>query len=467
MRGSPMSRGDAPVRFEACREVAAACRLTSPAPAHPPKVEAHGEQAAGARRNYSDGPSTTAVESSVNIGPMAATTRTRAAALRGVLRAGAAAVWGYGRASSAAVWSYARASSAAVWGVVRATSRGVLADNVFRLAASLSFYTIFASAPILVIVVAVAGAAFGEDAARGRIVEQARVVVGNEGAVVIQDLLRAAYKPGTSLVATLLGLLTLLVGATGAFAELQDALNTIWGVVARPRNAVAGLIKVRLLSFLMVLVMGFLLLTSLVLGAGLEAMATFVAGPLRPEAAVLAELHTALSYGVFAVLFAVIFYVLPDVQVAWSDVVPGAALSALLFWAGKWWIGIYLAHSSFTSMYGAAASVVVVLLWVFYSSLVILIGAEFTKAWATRFGRGIRPDKYAVRVSDVVEVHFRRMRPADRPRVALLTREARRQVEDVVRAVDRTEDLTGPQPDSEQDLTTGRERDRADRSSRP
>ncbi len=321
------------------------------------------------------------------------------------------------------------------WGLATATMQGFVADRVPRLAASLAYYTLFSLAPVLVIAAGIAGVAFGEDAARGQIVQQMQGLIGREGAEAVQAVLRQANH-GQGLAATVLGVITLLVGATGAFVELQDALNTIWGVVPKPGHAVLDLLKIRLLSFLMVLVIGFLLLVSLVLSAGLEAVATYVQGSLAVEAELMQAVNSVFTFVVITVLFALIYLVLPDARIGWRDVWVGAALTAVLFSLGKSLIGLYLARSSITSMYGAAGSVVILVIWVFYTATILFLGAEFTRVYATRFGGGIAADPHAVLVEDIVEVSIRRTAADDEPTLATVKEEARRQVEDAVRALD-------------------------------
>lgn len=326
-----------------------------------------------------------------------------------------------------------------VWGLVTATLEGFVADRVPRMAASLAYYTLFSLAPVLVIAAGIAGIAFGEDAARGQIVQQIQGLIGREGAEAVQAVLRQAH-PGQGLAATVLGIVTLLVGATGAFVELQDALNVIWGVVPKPGHAVLDLLKIRLLSFLMVLVIGFLLLVSLVLSAGLEAAATYVQGQLAMEAGLMQFVNSIFSFVVITVLFALLYLVLPDARIGWRDVWVGAAITSVLFSLGKKLIGLYLARSSITSMYGAAGSVVILVIWVFYTATILFLGAEFTRVYATRFGGGIAADPHAVLVEDVVDVQIRRSATDDEPTLATVKEEARRQVEDAVRALDEKRD---------------------------
>jgi membrane protein len=269
------------------------------------------------------------------------------------------------------------------------------ADKAPRLAAALSYYTIFSIAPLLIVVIAVAGLAWGQDAVQGHIDEQIQGLVGHEGADVIQETLRNARRPQESMVATVIGLATLLLGAGGVFGQLQDALNTVWGVEAKPRG-ILGTIRDRFFSFTMVVGAGFLLLVSLIISAGLAALNNFLVGLLPNAVFVLQIINFLVSFGIITLLFALIFKVLPDVEIQWSDVWIGAAFTAILFTIGKTLIGLYLGNSGVASTYGAAGSLVIVLLWVYYSAQILLFGAEFTQVYARRYGSQIRPADDAV-----------------------------------------------------------------------
>ena len=258
-------------------------------------------------------------------------------------------------------------------------------DNAPRLGAALAFYTVFSLSPLLIIAVAIAGLFFGQDAAQGHIVAQIEGLIGDDGALAIQALIDSARKPTSGIVASLFGLLTLLAGATGLFGELQAALNTIWEVPDQPKYSVVGILKNRFLSFAMVCGMGFLLLVSLLVSAALAAAGDFVGG-LFPASASLGQMVNFLaSILVTTLLFAMIYKYLPNVAIAWNDVWIGAAVTALLFTAGKFLIGVYLGTSGVTSAYGAASSLVIILIWVYYSAQIFLLGAEFTQIYATRW----------------------------------------------------------------------------------
>src|SRR5438477_5877869 len=259
-------------------------------------------------------------------------------------------------------------------------------DDAPRLGAALSYYTIFSIAPLLLISIAVAGLVFGHEAAQGRIVEQIQGLVGRSAAEAVQSMLENARKPGQGILATLSGALTLLFGAGGAFNELRSALDTVWAIPPSPKGGLKLIVRERLASFAMVLVVGFLLLVSLVVSAGLSALE--LKGAFPGSGLVLEVLNVAVSLAVITVLFALIFKYLPDAHppVAWKDVWVGAFITAALFTAGKFGIGLYLGHSSVASAYGAAGSLVLLLVWVYYSAQILFFGAELTQVWARRHG---------------------------------------------------------------------------------
>ncbi len=268
-------------------------------------------------------------------------------------------------------------------------------DKVPRLGAALAFYTALSLAPLLVVVLATAGLFYGAAAVQGQIVWEIQSLVGREGAKFIQAIIAgAAQRPTTGIIATILGLITLLFGASSAFVELQDALNTIWHVSVDPRRSglasVFSLIKVRALSFALVLGIGFLLLVSLFVSAWIAATESFFNNVLPMPGPVLHLINLLISFLVITFLFAIIFKVLPDVRLKWSDVAIGAAITSLLFSAGKFLIGLYLGKSTIASSYGAAGSFLIVLLWVYYSAQVFFLGAEFTKVYTRRFGSQFR-----------------------------------------------------------------------------
>jgi membrane protein len=257
--------------------------------------------------------------------------------------------------------------------------------------AALAFYTLFAVAPLFVIVLAIAGFWFGEEAARNELFGQLSGLVGGEGAKAIEAVVSAADRPKAGTWAALIAVATLFVGATRVFIELQDALNSIWGVRRIPGRGVRNFIKDRLLSFAIIVGIGFLLLVSLVLSAVLAALGRYLSGLLPAQEAIWQGIDFLVSFGVVTLLFAMIFKILPDVKIAWREVWIGAVITALLFNLGKWLLGLYLGRSSVASAYGAAGSLVIVLLWVYYSAQILFFGAKFTQIYANKFGSQLEP----------------------------------------------------------------------------
>jgi membrane protein len=268
-------------------------------------------------------------------------------------------------------------------------------DKASRLAAALAYYTIFSLAPLLIVVLAIAGAVFGADAARDRLDNEIRGLVGQQGAEFIQEMVNNANQPAAGMIATIIGVVTLLLGAAGVFGQLQDALNTVWGVVPKPRGLL-GTIQQRFISFAMVLGVGFLLLVSLVLSALLAALDGWLNAQFPGGGIILRVINLVVSLVVITGVFAMIFKYLPDAEITWRDVGVGAFVTAVLFNIGKYLIGLYLGSSSVASVYGAAGSLVILLLWIYYSAQILLLGAEFTKVYALRFGSKIRASDNAV-----------------------------------------------------------------------
>jgi membrane protein len=259
-------------------------------------------------------------------------------------------------------------------------------DNAPRLGAALSYYTIFSIAPLLLISIALAGLAFGQEAAQGRIVGQIEGLIGHDAAKGVQEMIENARKPGEGVMATVFGLAMLLFGAGGAFNELRAALDVIWEIPPRKGGGLLALVKERIASFGMVLVVGFLLLVSLVISAGISLLE--VKGTFAGSGVVLQILNNAVSLAVITVLFALIFKYLPDAHppVGWKDIWVGAVITAALFTLGKFGIGLYLGRSSVASAYGAAGSLVLLLVWVYYSAQILFFGAELTQVYARRHG---------------------------------------------------------------------------------
>ena len=254
------------------------------------------------------------------------------------------------------------------------------------MAASLAYYTIFSIAPLLVIAIAIAGFAFGKQAAQNALAGQIQGFVGPNAAKMIETMIQSAYKPAHGLIASIIGLIALLAGASGVFGEIQDALNVIWDVDTNAKSGVWNLVKSRMLSYGMVLVIGFLLLVSLMVSASLAAAFKLVGGVIPVPEFVLHAGELIVSLFVITLLFALLFKVLPDIKVTWNDVLFGAFTTAVLFTIGKFAIGLYLGKSVSSSAYGAAGSLVLVISWIYYSALILYFGAEFTHVYATEFG---------------------------------------------------------------------------------
>jgi membrane protein len=285
-----------------------------------------------------------------------------------------------------------------LWTVLRRAFAGWWDDNVPHLGAALSYYTLFSLAPILIVAIAIAGLAFGAEAVRGEIVGQIEGLVGHEGALAVQAMLEGAAKPSSSIPATIIGVITFFLGATGAFLELQTALNAIWRVKPKASpNFLRALAIDRMVSFGLVVAVGFLLLTSLLVSAGLAALDKYMGQAFPGVAIVWQALNVLVSLGVISVMFAMIYKLLPDVDLAWSDVWVGGLVTAGMFTLGKFLIGLYLGTSSLASSYGAAGSVIVLLVWVYYSAQVVLLGAEFTREYVKEFGRKPPPSEFATK----------------------------------------------------------------------
>jgi len=276
----------------------------------------------------------------------------------------------------------------AFWFIFKETIREWNDDKVPRLGAALAFYSMLSIGPLLLIVIAMAGLAFGRDAVSGYIFDEIRGLIGDQGASAIQSMLASTSNPKASYIASLIGVVTLVISATSFFAQLQDALNTIWNVEERENGHWTWFIQKRLLSFAMIVGVGFLLLIALVISAALSAISAFFEDYI-PITFLLHIVNLVISFSVITVLFAMIFKVLPDVHIKWRDVWIGAAITAILFTFGKFLIGIYLGQSAFSSAYGAAGSLIVVLIWIYYSTQIFFLGAEFTQVYSRYMGAQI------------------------------------------------------------------------------
>ncbi len=286
------------------------------------------------------------------------------------------------------------------WDLVKAAVLGFIDDDALSHGAAIAYYTIFSIAPVLVIVIAIAGLFFGHDAAEGAIVAQLRGLMGQQAAQAMQTAVQSASSHGAGIVATVVGLGTLLLTASGVFSEMQSSLNIIWK--AEPRtSAVSRLVRARLLSLGLVMALGFLLLVSLVISAALEAMGTWMSGFLPDWRFIAQALNLLISLALITVLFAAIYKVLPDKSIDWRDVIIGAVATSVLFSVGKYLIGLYIGSSTIASSYGAAGALAVVLVWIYYSAQIFLFGAEFTKAYAeTQGSHAFNPARKAENAAD-------------------------------------------------------------------
>ena len=286
------------------------------------------------------------------------------------------------------------------WALVRATIQKWQEDNASELGAALAYFTMVSLAPLLLVVVAGVGFFLGEGAVRTEIVSQVGQVVGGDGAQFVDSMISSLSVPSNNLLAALIALVTALLAALGVFVQLQSSLNRIWRVQLKPKAGIKGLIMTRVVSFLLMLGVGLLLLGLLVLNSILPAILAVVNNllPVAEHFPLLRALNLGLTFGVLVLLFAMIYRLLPDAQIQWRDVWVGAAVTALLFTLGQLVLGIYFSYSTVGSAYGAAGSFVVILVWVYYSAQILMLGAEFTAVFAERSGRQILPARNAVRV---------------------------------------------------------------------
>ena len=268
---------------------------------------------------------------------------------------------------------------------LQATAEAFVADGALSRGASISFYAVTSIGPVLFIVVAIAGLVLGEDVARGAVSEQLSTLMGNEAADLVQRAVQSASGKSTGIIATVIGVITLLITASGVFGEMQSALNTIWKVESHG-TTITRLVRARAASLGLVAALGFLRLVSLVISALISALADYINARLPFGALVLQLLNFVMSFALISVLVAAIYKVLPDAKLTWRDVLVGAIITALLFSLGKFLIGLYLAHSAVASSYGAAGALIVILMWVYYWAQIFLLGAEFTKIHARRRG---------------------------------------------------------------------------------
>ena len=286
------------------------------------------------------------------------------------------------------------------FGLFKQTFSEWLEDKAPQLGAALAYYTVFSLAPLVLVLLAIVGLIFRNDpgGAWNKITEQMSYFLDKSAVEVVQNIAQKAAQPNKSLLATIIGILLALFGASGVFGQLQDALNTIWGVKAKPGGGIWAFLRSRFLSFAMVGGICFLLLVSLTLESVLKGFSHYIQGVLPGGIVIAMAVYWIFDLAVIILLFAIIFKFLPDAKIQWRVVWIGAAMTAIFFAIGKWALGLYLGSGSAASAYGAASSLITLLLWVYYSSQILLFGAEFTQVYASQAGRGIAPDEHAIRV---------------------------------------------------------------------
>lgn len=302
------------------------------------------------------------------------------------------------------------------WRVLVATFMGFISDNGLKLSASLAYYTIFSIAPLLILVISIAGLVWGHDAATNALYPQIAHYIGAQAALQVQDILKHLQLSGKSGTAVIVGVSVLLIGASSIFVEIQDSLNMIWRVKAKPKKGWLKLIQNRFLSFSLIISLGFLLLASLLvnfivdaLGKRIEHFLPAITGPI------LKGVNLGITLIVITILFGIIFKFLPDVKIRWKDVRSGAIFTALLFMLGQYGISLYIQYTAQGSAYGAAGSIIVILVWIYYTAAILYIGAEFTQVYAEAIGSRIEPADYAVSVQQTEVLKEVAVLPAQNP----------------------------------------------------
>ena len=280
--------------------------------------------------------------------------------------------------------------------IVRQVFKEFSADNIAKYSASLAYYTVFSIAPLLVIITTLFGTLFGKEAMEGQVYQHLNNLVGSKAALQIQDMIKSIHLEGNNFFATVVGVCLLLIGATSIFGEIQDSINKIWGLRIKPHKVWWKLILTRLLSFSLILSIGFIMIASLILNAFISAFGKFIGEFIKNYSVYFIQVtEFFLSFLVTAFLFSLIFKILPDAKVKWRDVFFGGLITAIFFTIGKMGISFYLSRSNITSLYGAAGSLIILMVWVYYSSIILYLGAEFTKVYAKLYGEKILPNDYA------------------------------------------------------------------------
>ena len=300
--------------------------------------------------------------------------------------------------------------------VLKNSGKGFGEDKLTKLSGSLAYYTVFSMGPLLMVVIFLSGIFLGQDAAQGKIYVQLHDYLGAEAAAQVQDIIRNASLENKSVFSAIISVVTLLLGATTVFAEIQDSINSIWGIKAKPKKGWLKMLQNRLLSFSVIVSLGFILIVSLALTSVLDIFSTSLQRAY-PDVTVVVFyiINQVVTLALVSTIFAVVFKVLPDAKIKWRDVISGAIVTALLFMLGKFLISLYINKASVASGFGAAGSLVVLLVWTYYSSLILYFGAEFTKAYAVKYGSAIHPNDYAVTMKQVeVELGRKTIQHADK-----------------------------------------------------
>lgn len=303
------------------------------------------------------------------------------------------------RAKPARKFSFKR-----LWDVIKKTSNGFIDDKLMKLSGALSFYMIFSMGPLLLIIITMCSIFFGRAAVEGKVYAQLEGFLGHDTAVQLQQIIQHAAISGKNTVATIIGVIFLIIGASGVFAEMQDSINMIWGLKPKPKSGWVAFLKNRLLSFSIIVSLSFLLLVSLGFSALVEIFGNHLKSAFPGISIIIVYvINSCITVGITTFIFAVIFKVLPDAKIKWRDVSIGAFTTMILFLLSKFAISFYISKINIGSTYGAAGSLIILLLWVYYSSMILYYGAEFTKFYAVEFGEQIKPMDYAVTVRQVEE----------------------------------------------------------------
>lgn len=290
-----------------------------------------------------------------------------------------------------------------VWAILKDSFEGFMEHKITKMAGSLAYYTIFSMAPLLILIISLSGIFLGKEAVEGQVYTQLEGFLGNDTASQLQEIIKKATLSGKGTMAAVVGGVTLLIGATTVFAEIQDSINTIWGLKPKPKKGWVKMLQNRFLSFSVIVSLGFLLLVSLAVTSVIDLLSDRLQAAFPDITVVIFYiLNQLITLTIITLIFGVIFKVLPDAKIKWRDIFWGAVVTALLFMLGKFGISFYISKSDVGSTYGAAGSLVVLLLWAYYSAIILYFGAEFTKAYAVRYGSEIHPNDYAVTMKEVV-----------------------------------------------------------------